>query len=46
MLKKHPKIKKKLKSLIYRYRLFFATPEHGVGRTDILEASIKVKDST
>ena len=31
MFKKHPKIKKKLKSFIYRYRHIFATPEHGVG---------------
>ena len=30
MLKEHPKIKKKLKSLIYRNRHIFATPEHGV----------------
>ena len=46
MLKKHPKIKKKLKSFIYRYRHIFATPEHEVGWTEVLEASIKVKEGT
>ena len=40
---KHPKIKKKLKSLIYRYRLIFATPEHGVGRTDIWRLVSRLK---
>ena len=46
MLKEHPKIKRKLKSLIYKYSHIFATPEHGVGRTDVMEASIKLKEGT
>ena len=47
LLKKHTKVRKKLRSLIYKYQdVFTISEESSVGHTDLMEAHLRVQPGT
>ena len=46
LLKKHPKIKKKLKSVLFKYSDVFSSDQCSVGGTDLMEADLRVPPGT
>ena len=46
LLKKHGKIKKKLKALLHRYKDVFSSEQCSVGQTALMEAKLRVEPGT